>query len=151
MQTCVANRVALPARARWVWYLPSALLIGVACTQIWLTHTAALSPWLGGGFGMFSTTDVGRNRHLHAWAIRPGIRRELPIPGALRDLARRVLVLPTDANLRALASELSDLPTPDAGPLEAVAIQVWTTHFAPDSLQPSGAILRALEVPIGQP
>ncbi len=103
LRTFSAQRVVV--RARWFWYLPSAILMVVACAQLWLVHTADLSPWSGGGFGMFSTTDDGGNRHLHAFAIRPGIRRELHIPSSLRDRMRRVLILPTEANLRGLADE----------------------------------------------
>jgi hypothetical protein len=98
---------------------------------------------------MFSTMDGRGNRHLHAFALRPGIRRELEIPPALRQRTQRVLVFPTESALRALAFELADVPTPDAGPLTAIEIQVWATHFDPNSLEPSGTLLRAIEVPIG--
>ncbi len=37
--------------------LPPLCLIGVALVQLGLASAASLSPWLGGGFGMFSTTD----------------------------------------------------------------------------------------------
>ena len=147
----VDDRSTRLVKARWFWYLPITLLVGVACAQVILAHTAALSPWSGGGFGMFSTTDAGGQRHLHAFAIRPGIRRELDIPRALRDKVLRTLTLPTEANLRALANQLETLPTPDIGPLKAVELQVWRAHFDPDSLEPSSSLLRANEVPIEQP
>ena len=41
----------------WRTLLPVAVLLAVAARQVVLTHTAGLSPWKGGGFGMFSTTD----------------------------------------------------------------------------------------------
>jgi hypothetical protein len=135
--------------AQWFWYLPSVVLIGVACTQLWLAHAASLTPWSGGGFGMFSTADTRGNRHLHAFAIRPGIRRELAIPASFKDRIRHLLACPTDAALRALAADLADLPSPDAGPLVAIEIQVWVTRFAPAHLTPSGSLLRSLEVPLG--
>ncbi len=135
--------------ARKSWYLPSVLLIGVACTQLWLAHVTHLSPWVGGGFGMFSTTDVRGNRHLHAFALRPGLRRELEVPSSLNHDVQCVLAFPSEAALRTLALELADLPTPEDGPFAAIEIQVWATHFAPDTLQPSGVLLQAIEVPIG--
>lgn len=134
---------------RRTWYLPVTLLIGVACTQLWVAHVTNLSPWAGGGFGMFSTTDVRGNRHLHAFALRPGLRRELEIPSSLHHDVQRILVFPSEGALRTLALELADLPTPDEGPLAAIEIQVWATHFASDTLQPSGVLLQAIEVPIG--
>jgi hypothetical protein len=130
----------------WVRFLPALLLIGVAAHQIFLANTAGLSPWSGGGFGMFSTTDAGATRHLHAFAIRPGIQRELRIPEALTEWERRVVTLPSDANLRAFALALADQPTPDHGPATAVRIQVWRTEFDPIGLAPVGRILRSLEV-----
>ena len=43
--------------------IPVALLLAVAAVQVTLARTAGLSPWKGGGFGMFSTTDdAGRRR-----------------------------------------------------------------------------------------
>jgi len=41
----------------WWCYLPVVLLIGVAYLQIWLTRSADLTLWSGGGFGMFTTVD----------------------------------------------------------------------------------------------
>ncbi len=135
-------------RPRWFWYLPVTLLVAVACLQLWLSQTAGLSPWSGGGFGMFSTMDGRGNRHFHAFAIRPGIRRELDIPSSLNPHLERVLVFPTESALRSLAAELAHVPTPDAGPLVAIEIQVWTTRFDPHSLEPSSTLLRASEIPI---
>jgi hypothetical protein len=136
--------------ARWLWYLPTILLIGVACHQIWLAHTANLSAWHGGGFGMFSTTDAAGRRHLHAFAIRPGIRRELNIPPALEERALRAAALPTDLRLGELGRDLAEVPTPDEGALEAIEIQVWTTRFDPSNLEPSGFLLRSFEVRFGE-
>ena len=137
-----------PVHRRWFWYLPVALLVTVACLQLWLAHTVDLSPWAGGGFGMFSTMEGRGNRHLHAFALRPGIRRELDIPSSLNPHLERVLVFPSESALRSLAAELVHVPTPDAGPLAAIELQVWTTHFDSNSLEPSGTLLRAFEVPI---
>jgi len=131
---------------RWARFLPALLLVGAAAHQIFLANTAGLSPWSGGGFGMFSTTDAGASRHLHAFVMRPGIQREVRIPEGLQDWERRVVTLPSDANLRAFALALADLPTPDHGPATAVRIQVWHAEFDPISLVPMGRILRSLDV-----
>jgi hypothetical protein len=140
------SAVLLRSWQRWVRFLPALLLVGVAAHQIFLANTAGLSPWSGGGFGMFSTTDAGASRHLHAFVMRPGIQREVRIPEGLRDWERRVVTLPSDANLRAFALALADLPTPDHGPATAVRIQVWRTEFDPIGLVPMGRILRSLDV-----
>ncbi len=137
-----------PASARRLAHLPIAILVGVALSQIVLAQRSGLSPWSGGGFGMFSTTDAGARRHLHVFVLRPGLERELPPPQALQELTRRVRVLPSERNLRALALEMAAAPTPDPGPATAVRIEVWRTTFEPDSLTPSTHILRSLEVPL---
>jgi hypothetical protein len=142
---------AVLVRAPWarrLRILPSALLVLVASQQILLAHTSGLSAWSGGGFGMFSSTDAGGRRHLHAFVLRPGLRREVRPPRSLAEQVRRSLTLPSDANLRALAAEIADVPTPDYGPPTAVEIQVWHTRFDPEALTPRGRILRAIEVPL---
>ena len=132
------------ARARLA-LLPCALLVAVAAFQLWLAHTADLTPWLGGGFGMFSTSDVGSARHLHVFVIRPGLEREVALPRSWRERGRRARALPTDGRLRALALDLAQTPTPDHGPPTAVRVQVWRRHFDPRTLVPSSRILRETE------
>jgi len=130
--------------------LPVFLLAAVACIQIGLARTADLSPWVGGGFGMFSTADSWGRRHLHAHALRPGVRRELILPPeAERDLLR-ALALPSDRHLSALARWLEALPSPDEGPPRAIEFQVWSVRFEPEDLAPRGVLLRSVEVPIAE-
>ena len=135
-------------REPWFWYIPSMLLLLVAANQLRLVSTAALSPWWGGGFGMFATTDGWATRHLHVFAMHQGVRRELSIPPTLRQEVKRALTLPSDVNLRAIAREFANIPTPDEGPLMAIELQVWATHYDPITLAPSSILLRALTVPL---
>ena len=100
---------------------------------------------------MFSTVDGWGNRPLQAFAIRPDVRRELEIPPTLREVTRRVRAFPSEANLRALAATLVDVPTPDVGPLEAIEIQVWSTDYDPVTLAPTRSLLRSLRVSIDEP
>lgn len=120
----------------------------VAIHQIALTRITALSPWSGGGFGMFSTLDHGSRRHLHAFILRSGLRREAIPPATLADEINRVLTLPTDASLRALARNLAETPTPDHGAATAVQIQVWHTRFDPETLTPMSSLLREFILPL---
>ncbi len=134
--------------APWVRFLPCSILIAVASVQLVLAHTQDLTAWHGGGFGMFSTLDVGDARHVHAFVLRPGIEREVWSPPSLEDFERRVCALPSDSRLRALALELGDTPTPDYGPAMGVRIQVWRTRFDSETLAPSSRILRERVVPL---
>lgn len=121
--------------------LPIALLIVVALMQIALARSAGLSPWSGGGFGMFSTLDHGSRRHLHTFVLRSGLRREVIPPRDREDEIRRALAFPTDRRLRALATVLAETPTPDHGPATAVQVQVWHTRFDRETLTPTNQIL----------
>jgi hypothetical protein len=89
-------------------------------------------------------------RHLHAFAIRPGVLREIEIPAELREAARRALTLPSEGRLRALARTLAALPSPEEGSPEAVEVQVVATRFDPRTLAPSGVLLRGLRETIGE-
>jgi hypothetical protein len=131
--------------------LPPVLLAAVAVVQIGLARGAGLSPWLGGGFGMFSTTDAWGRRHLHAFAWRTGLRRELRAPPSLDPAVRRALALPTERHLRELAAALARLPAPDEAPLEAIEIQVFARRYDPATLAPSDVPIRSLRTPVAEP
>jgi hypothetical protein len=130
--------------------LPALLLVAVATLQIALARTEHLSPWSGGGFGMFASTDSPARRHIHAWALRPGLRTELEIPRELETLARRALALPIPWRMRPLAEALARIEAeegdPDAAPVDAVSLQVFGASFDPETLAPSGELLRSIEV-----
>jgi hypothetical protein len=128
--------------------LPVALLVVVALVQLVLAHTASLSPWSGGGFGMFSSLDHGSQRHLHAFIVRPGLRREIVPPPELTSEIARARALPSEAGLRRIAIALADSPTPDHGRPTAVQIQVWSTRFDPQTLAPSSSILKEFLLPL---
>jgi hypothetical protein len=129
--------------ARLLSYTPIALLIIVALNQIILAHTVGLSAWQGGGFGMFSTTDSGSNRHVHVFAVGPDIVEEVPVPESLADLERRARALPSDSWLKKLAREVADGHVRQDGSVEAIRVEVWRTEFDPVDLTPHGRRLRA--------
>jgi hypothetical protein len=125
-----------------------ALLAIVATSQLWLAHARGLSPWCGGGFGMFSTVDGWGARHLHAWLRGDGWRREVEIPRELRDLEQRALALPDTTRLRALARALAQRDDAGLGPPRAVEILVLTPRFDAGELTPSGVPVASLELTV---
>ena len=129
-------------------YLPVILLVVLALSQIYLVRTVSLSPWAGGGFGMFSTPDAPRSRTVRAYVLTPGVRREVEIPDYLSNAALRAAALPTDSRLTVLALEIAGVPTPEDTPPRAVVIEVWTTGYDPETLAPSPRIVKSLEVAI---
>jgi hypothetical protein len=133
---------------RWRGQLPAALLLGVALTQLALARAAALTPWAGGGFGMFASSDVRGSRHLHAFALHAGVRREVLVPEDARERAWRTLSFPSKHALERLGQRLGAERDPVWGRPDAVEVQVWATRFERGSLAPSAYLLRALEVAI---
>lgn len=129
-------------------YLPTILLALIALNQIVLANFFNLSPWLGGGYGMFSTTDVGRNRHIHIYASSPGIKKELIYPDDLKDKVLRIKSFPTDRNLLELAQKIADIE--DDRSLESIEIKVWKSQFETNSLKPSSYLLKSVRLEINQ-
>lgn len=133
---------------RWRGILPAALLLAVALAQIALARAAALTPWAGGGFGMFASSDARGNRHLHVFALHAGARRELSIPEDARESAWRLLSFPSRRAFETLGRRLAAESDPVWGRPEAIEIQVWATRFERGSLAPSAYLLRAREVAV---
>jgi hypothetical protein len=126
----------------WLSLAPVLLLVAVACHQLWRVHADGMSPWLGGGFGMFSTLDGWSHRHLRGYVVRGGVRREVEVPRELGAEVKRALALPDERRLHRLAERFAALPSPDEGPLEAVDVLVFRLRVDAETLQPSGELVR---------
>jgi hypothetical protein len=109
-------------------------LILVAFHQIYLAKTVQLSPWKGGGFGMFSSTEYGPARYVRIYVTGPNRSEELLIPESLEDSASRASTLPSDRMLRRLATNVVAREQRNGRPIERVKIEVWRTEFDPTSL-----------------
>jgi hypothetical protein len=117
-----------------------AILLCVAVNQARLVFNEDLSPWSGGGFGMFSTTDAATDRHLHIYETTPALRRELSVPVDYEDDVRRALALPTERWLQLLAVRMGErFAIPSTSGLE---IQVWSNRYQAETLQPRSRLLR---------
>jgi hypothetical protein len=144
-----SRRFVLP---RGLDLLPVALLLGIALQQIWLAQRDFLPAWSGGGFGMFATTDHWRRRHLHVWVVGSEGRRLLDLAAArearpLDPLVHRVLALPTRQRLGELALLIADLPQVRGDEsAEAIAVAVFARRHDAVTLEPSGELVRAVEV-----
>lgn len=129
---------------RFLTFLPVVLLVLVAVHQIILSRTDHLSPWKGGGFGMFSTTDGGASRHLRAWIETPSGATEVFPPPALRDAVSRVRELPAVTALERLARELAEHHANTAPEISSVRLELWRTTYDPESLTPRLQLLREI-------
>ena len=87
--------------------LPAMILVLVALLQIYLTHTANLSPWKGGCFGMFGAIDAPAMRVIQAEALdQDGNSIQLDVYSALDDRTiRRIRTLPRQSDLEQIAPQ----------------------------------------------
>src|SRR4030095_13118057 len=94
----------LPALGRALSGLPVWLLLALAASRLALRRCCQLHPWLGGGFGMFSSVD---ERRLRASRTDAGGERELVLPPELDDAAERAEAFPVESWLRWIAETLA--------------------------------------------
>ncbi len=102
----------MTGRAAWGacfdrWAVP-ALMVFVAFNQLRMTHHAALSPWKGGGFGMFGSIDSPTARAIRCQAFDDAgeaIPLELSFDGPLNArLMHRLRCYPTPRHLLEVAA-----------------------------------------------
>jgi hypothetical protein len=89
------------------WVAP-AVLLAVATVQLAASQQRGLSPWKGGGFGMFATVDSPAARFLRIRLLGPD--RELPVlvPDRLRRAAHELRTTGSPAGAAALARVLAE-------------------------------------------
>ncbi len=141
-----------PAPARWrrvaPWLAPAAL-VAIALHQIALAHLVDLSPWKGGGYGMFSTTDHGGARFLRIYAIdAAGDERRIPVPPELVNRSYRVRDLPSAGGMGRLAREIAAAAPEAVAGSVSLRLEVWRTVYDRRTLEPSRSVLRAVVVPL---
>ena len=123
-------------------WLPCILLLAGVINHFFLVQTRNLSPWLGGGFGMFASTDVGPSRLLVVTVVNENKDEyTVPLKGRLKKLKYRSRSLPVRSQLEVLAratwEELERKPVDETGsPMASLRIEVWKTGYQASSLQP---------------
>ena len=124
-------------------HVAPALLAALALAQIAGWQACGLSPWKGGGFGMFATSDNGAFRSVRVVELAAGGERPVALPGELDRLRRHVREVPSAPNLRRLAEALR-ARAPSLGTLR---VEVWRTEFAHDDLAPHAVLVARAELP----
>jgi hypothetical protein len=123
--------------------LAPALLVVLALVHVGLVYGKELTPWKGGGFGMFSTLDHEGWRVVRL-LVEDGSGEEpvrVRLPPRLAADARRARILPDEAALRRLAAGVLEAH-PEA---RAVHVRVLRTRFDRD-LRPHTQPLASLRV-----
>lgn len=123
-------------------FLPATLLVVVALTQIALWRAVDMTPWKGGGFGMFATLDHGAFRGVQVVVEAPDRSETLDIPPSLDEIAARVATCPSDWLLRQLAEGVVARERRYERTVSRVMITPWRVDFAPATLTANERPLR---------
>lgn len=117
---------------RWLHWLPCILLVVVAVHQIAAARFADLSPWKGGGFGMFSSIDSKSTRLLRVYAVdAEGQRRELDLEQVSRA-ENRLRNQPSESRALALARlVLRGLDEEERAVVEEIDVELWKLTLDP--------------------
>jgi hypothetical protein len=140
----------LAVRDRWRVWLPSALLVSIACTQIVLTRAADLSPWKGGGFGMFATIDGTSTRYVRVFVRAPERSEEVAIQPSFEDAAARAQLCPSTSLMTRLASVVAARERRYGRAVTEVTVQVWRTTFETPPLRATDRLIRELTVDVAE-
>lgn len=89
------------------YYAAPALLVLVACLQLFRAHTQHLTPWKGGGFGMFASADMPGWRSLRTYLVTPQ-GEALALFGSLPVQTARVLNMPDTHTLERVARSAAE-------------------------------------------
>ena len=114
----------------------------VALTQIGLARRAGLSPWKGGGFGMFSTLDARPHRHLRIHVEGAGLPEELGVPAWAQVQASVVETLPTDAHFERLGRAVVAHEQARGRAPNRVRLELWRDEHDAVTLRPTSRKLR---------
>ena len=133
----------------WRVWLPAVLMTAVAVVQVVLTMTTDISPWKGGGFGLFATLDGKLERHVRILVEAPGRSEELEITPSQKILAERARLFPSDSMLLSLAKAVSQHETESGRPVNTVTLEVRRTEFS-DKLETTDRPLRTFSWNVDQ-
>ena len=132
-------------------HVPALLLVAVAIVQIGLSERVGLTPWKGGGFGMFSTLDHSGFRRIDVVIDAPDRSEHLEIAPSLQLEAARATALPVDWLLRDLAAGIAARERRQDRAVSRVTLSVWSADFDRTTLRGSERPLRTFvyDVPAG--
>ena len=117
--------------------VPPLLLFVVAVMQIALTRTADLTPWKGGGFGMFATLDHAGYRGVDIVVDAPDRSEALQVPASIELAVARAAACPADGMLRAVAEAVVARERRYQRPVSRVTLTFWRADFDRATLRPS--------------
>jgi hypothetical protein len=134
----------------WRVCLPSVLLVAVAGVQIPLAQATNLSPWKGGGFGMFATIDGTATRYVRLYVRAPERSEEIAVQPSFDHAAARARLFPSEAMMARLATAVAAREARYERPVTEVTVQVWRTLFAFDPLRANESLIREVTFSVAE-
>ncbi len=127
----------------WPWrsLAPALVLCLVALGQVGMARWTGLSPWKGGGFGMFATTDGSAARFVRLFVEAPGRSEEIEVRPSMEEAAARAQLFPVRWLTRRLAETVVARERRYGRSVSTVRVQVWRTRYAPDTLRANDSLL----------
>jgi hypothetical protein len=126
---------------------PAAVLIVVALTQMVLARTADLSPWKGGGFGMFASVDGVPFRWVRLYVSAPERSEEIVVPPSIDDQAHRVVTWPHRRAIEGLARAVIAREQRQQRPVDSVRVEIWRADVS-RALDVSERLVREITVAV---
>jgi hypothetical protein len=130
-------------RRRLAIFGPSLLLVLIAATQMVLAPATKLSPWKGGGFGMFASVDGAPFRWVRIYVYSAERSEEIALPASMEASARRVAAWPHQRALERLARAVVARERRHSRPVERIRVEVWRADVSP-TLDVSEQLVRDL-------
>lgn len=117
-------------RRRLARVAPAACLVVVAALQITLAKTRDLTPWKGGGFGMFSTSDQPRVRFTRVFLrTRDGDELLAQVGRQPSETALRAASWPVESAAADLARETLAIARRTRRDLVGARVEIWKRDF----------------------
>jgi hypothetical protein len=116
-----------------------------------LVNVADLSPWKGGGFGMFATTDGTAFRFVRLFVDAPGRSEEMNVTESLEMAVVRAQLFPSHRFMTRLGEAVGAHELRHGRAVATVRVEVWRIEFIDQPLRATERRLRTLTIPIAQP
>jgi hypothetical protein len=125
--------------------IPPLLLLTVAAAQMTLARAALLSPWKGGGFGMFATIDGLPFRQVRLFVDAGERSEQLAIPESLAIEAAKAATFPHGRALERLGRAVIARERSRGRAADRARVEVWRADISP-SLESTWTKLRETTV-----
>jgi hypothetical protein len=129
--------------------LPAVILLIVATAQMALARTGLLSPWKGGGFGMFASIDGLPFRQVRVFVEASTRSRAITLPDSLEVAAAKAATWPHAGALERLARAVIAREHSRGRAVDLVRVEVWRADISP-SLESTWEKLSEVTVAAGE-